>query len=366
MSTSSQPTIGQFVDPAAVWPRGAGRAAMQLLDVRAPVEVSRSALPGAIARAILDDDERRLVGTCYHQHGHDAAVALGLRLTAPHRQARVRAWQQVIDDSQLPVVLTCWRGGERSAMARQWLGGAVPRVRGGAKELRRYLLESLERRLPRQRLLVLAGLTGAGKTDALHTIAAAGLHDLHVLDLEHHAEHRGSAFGGLAQPQPEQATFENRVAVDLQLAGAGRTLVEDEARSVGRVLLPQVLWRAMQGAEMVVLEAPTAERVARIVRDYVLVPTAAEGRAAVRTRLDDALDRLHKRLGGKLQRQCRELLADADHDARWHRPEAHEPWVRLLLDRYYDRHYAYALETTARPVRFRGELVALRDWLARE
>ena len=40
-------------------------ARLPLLDVRAPIEFARGSLPGAINIPVLDDEERRLVGTEY-------------------------------------------------------------------------------------------------------------------------------------------------------------------------------------------------------------------------------------------------------------------------------------------------------------
>ena len=106
------------IEPQEVWPRGAGAAAFRLLDVRAPVEVSKHGLPGACNLPILSDEERHEVGACYHQQGHDAAVALGVELTAPHRAARVAAWRAEIAAGDGPTAVTCWRGGDRSGGER--------------------------------------------------------------------------------------------------------------------------------------------------------------------------------------------------------------------------------------------------------
>ena len=51
-----------------------------LLDVRAPAEFALGQLPNSFNAPILNDAERKRVGTTYKQHGHDAAVALGHRL----------------------------------------------------------------------------------------------------------------------------------------------------------------------------------------------------------------------------------------------------------------------------------------------
>ena len=44
--------------PGDVFPLGGKTAAFQLIDVRAPVEVQSSAIPGALSLPILGDEER--------------------------------------------------------------------------------------------------------------------------------------------------------------------------------------------------------------------------------------------------------------------------------------------------------------------
>lgn len=64
-----------------------------LFDVRAPVEFSRGSFPGAVNLPLMDDVERTQVGTCYKQHGQEAAIALGHRLVSGElKQARIDAW----------------------------------------------------------------------------------------------------------------------------------------------------------------------------------------------------------------------------------------------------------------------------------
>lgn len=354
-----------LIDPADVWPAGASAAAFDLIDVRAPVEVARNALPGAVHLPILTDDERRQVGACYHQQGQAAAVELGLALTAAHREARVAKWRSAAAAAARPSALTCWRGGDRSGIAQRWLDGALPRVRGGAKALRRYLTSSLLEHIERRRFVVVAGLTGAGKTEALHAVAAAAPAGVGVLDLEACARHRGSAFGGHGEQQPAQATFENRVALSLHLGAAPLVLVEDEARHVGRVLLPKELWQRIKRAPLALLDGPDDERVARIAAEYVFEPSAREPRAAVKARLLASVHKLHKRLGGAMAKACVEAIEDADHDERWLTVEAHDPWIRPLLVDYYDKHYRQELARYPREVVFRGDIPALVAWLAR-
>lgn len=354
------------IDPADVFPEGGKRPAFQLLDVRAPVEVHRSAIPGAQSLPILNDEERTAVGTCYHEHGQAAAVALGVELTAPHREARVARWREAVAGSERPTAFACWRGGKRSGLATEWLGDPnVSRVQGGTKALRRYLMASLESRFTQTETLVISGLTGCGKTDLLHALREVVPQDVLALDLEGLANHRGSAFGGFPAGQPTQQTFENALAATVHLAAPRMTLVEDEARFVGHVEVPEYIFNKIQQSPVVVLEATQAERVARIVREYVFEPTERTSRAVVRQELEVNLNKLKKRLGGAHVAECLEALAFADHEERWLSLDAHTLWVDVLLRHYYDKLYARAMtRLAARTIAFQGSAEEVLAWFA--
>ena len=353
------------VDPADVFPEGGGQPAFQLLDVRAPAEVHHSGMPGALSLPILNDEERAAVGTCYHVHGQAAAVALGVELTAPHREARVAAWREAVAGSERPTAFACWRGGKRSGIATQWLGDMnVSRVHGGTKALRRYLMASLESQFTRTETLVISGLTGCGKTDLLHELRHVVPQDVLALDLEGLANHRGSAFGGFPAGQPAQQTFENNVAATVHLAAPRMTLIEDEARYVGRVEVPGYIYTKTKESPVVILEATKAERVARIIREYVFEPTELSSRAVVRQELEVNLNKLAKRLGGVHLAECLKALAFADHEERWFSLEAHTLWVDVLLRHYYDKLYNRAMTWLERPIAFQGSAEEVVAWFA--
>ena len=105
---------------------------------------------------------------------------------------------------------------------------------------------------------MISGLTGCGKTALLHALRRAVPEDVLALDLEGLAHHRGSAFGGLSGGQPAQQTFENRLAATMQLAAPRMTLLEDEARNVGRLELPVHVWAKAKRSPVVMLEATLA------------------------------------------------------------------------------------------------------------
>jgi hypothetical protein len=81
-------------------------------------------------------------------------------------------------------------------------------VVGGYKAMRSLLLETTQQAVEQCDFVLLGGLTGTGKTDVLHQLD-------NVLDLEGHANHRGSSFGKRATAQPAQIDFENALAIDV-------------------------------------------------------------------------------------------------------------------------------------------------------
>jgi tRNA 2-selenouridine synthase len=150
------------------------------------------------------------------------------------------------------------------------------------------------------RLVVLTGLTGAGKTALLHALGAAGCQ---TLDLEGLAGHRGSAFGGIGcGPQPSHRAFGERVRAACAAARRDRVLwVEDEGPFIGSVGVPTPLAAAMARAPAVEVRASRLERVDRVTREYG---------AASPEELLAALDRLRRRLGADRADRAAGLIAD--------------------------------------------------------
>ena len=206
--------------------------------------------------------------------------------------------------------------------------------------------------------MVVGGRTGSGKTKFL---ARPELQSW-TLDLEAHARHRGSSFGGILNEQPSQATFENDVAFDvIRSREHPGFLVEAESRRIGRLNVPEDLFAAMQTAPMVILEVPFDERVAAIYIDYVDEPfahfeQADPGRGAEHLRNFHlaSLAKVHQHLGGELAQRLASLVTDSlPTGAANVSLETSRPWIETILREYYDplydRHEArYAPRVQAR------------------
>ena len=119
-----------------------------LLDVRAEKEFQQGAIPGSKNLPILTDSEREAVGTAYRKQGAQAATELGHQLVhTTERSRRIEAWRDFIQ-RQPNAKLTCWRGGQRSAIAQTWLddaGVSIERVDGGYKHLRQVAMQLIAR-----------------------------------------------------------------------------------------------------------------------------------------------------------------------------------------------------------------------------
>ena len=328
------------------------RSGAGFIDVRAPVEFAKGALPGATNLPILNDSERAAVGTRHRQRGQQAAVALGEELVRGEvRTARIEAWA-AFARSHPQCTLYCARGGLRSRIAQAWLaeaGTVVPRVEGGFKSLRQFCLRTIDAMAVSLPLIVVGGRTGSGKTAVLASAPAS-------VDLERLANHRGSAFGEQPSPQPPPISFENALAVEmLKLSASGTTVaLEDESRQIGRLAVPAALYQAMQAAPIVVIEASLDARVENILTEYVLdAPNPHE-------HLPASFARIRKRLGGARHQEIGELLAAALAQGD---PDLHRHWIRRLLTDYYDPMYDYQIAAKQDRIVYRGDVSAVAGYL---
>ncbi|MBU0504717.1 tRNA 2-selenouridine(34) synthase MnmH [bacterium] len=319
------------------------------LDVRSPQEFEKGAIPGAVNIPILNDQERKLVGTCYVKKGAEEAIKRGHQLVnGKIKEERVTQWADFVKRNS-DASLYCARGGLRSQIAQQWLKEAdinIPRVQGGYKALRNYLLKQLTLLCPKLPLIVLSGKTGGGKTTYLKQ-------QPYYIDLEALANHRGSAFGSFNTPQPTTMNFENELAlliIKLSTKTIPKIMIEDESFLIGKLLIPPPLYDQIMNSPVVVLQTPLDERVNNILNEYILDPLK-QGNSSFEQRLQTLkeqflanLKRISKKLGGSLfseisndmQRAFETTLKENDNNL-------HKVWIEKLLTHYYDPRYDYSL-----------------------
>jgi tRNA 2-selenouridine synthase len=294
-----------------------------IIDVRSPAEFAEDHAPGAINLPVLSNDERAVVGTIYVQEDKFRARRLGAALVARNVAAHLEgALAEMPGSSRLLVY--CWRGGQRSqgmATILAQVGWRTALLHGGYKTYRREITARLYGPEPALRLVLLDGHTGTAKTEILGRLTARGVQ---TLDLEGLAQHRGSLFGALpGRPQPSQKLFESRLVEALDRLDPTRPIVaEAESSKIGELMNPPMLWKAMQAAPRIVVEAPPAERARYLVRAYHDI---VEDPAA----LTEALTRLPTHPGRKRLEAWSELAAAG----------AWEALAQALIELHYDPAY---------------------------
>ncbi len=361
-----------------------------MIDVRAPVEFAKGALPSAVNLPFINDEERHLIGICYKENGQQAAIDLGHKLVhGDTKNRRVKAWQEFLE--QHPnAVLYCARGGLRSQLSQQWLadiGVACNRVEGGFKSLRNFLLQYLDDSCHNATFTLLSGMTGTGKTDILKTLNTS-------IDLEGHANHKGSSFGRPLNQQPSQIDFENELTLAIlsvrENQPGQRIIVEDESRNIGGLHLPEALNAAMAASNIVVIDLPLEERIEKLWQEYVVqryeetiayhtsddnvvkqgddhgddqsgnkenhqAQSHIRGEQAFSNYLIDSLLRVKKRLGSERTNEILALMEGAIQRQHTDNFRSHQDWLRAITVDYYDPMYLYQLDKRKERVVFRGD-----------
>lgn len=303
------------------------RCGTVLIDARTPAEFSETTIPGAINVPIFSDEERARVGTTYKLEGKRAARRLAVELVSPRIPQLVGQVEEAAGKSDNPVIVFCWRGGQRSLALTTFLNLAgVParQLEGGHKGFRRYIVDYFDS-CSWQPVYVLRGLTGVGKTRVLHELAGR---DYPVIDLEGMANHRGSAFGALGlEPQPSQKMFEALLWDQLdRWKDHPYLLTEGESLHIGRLVVPKRFHQAMQVQESLWMTATLETRTQIILEEYPALDQ-------LRDQFQCPLNALKERLGKTVLKELTELLENGHWAAL----------VRELMVRYYDPLYLHTL-----------------------
>lgn len=301
-----------------------------IIDTRSPAEFAQDHIPGAINLPVLDDEERARIGTIYVQDDPFLARRLGAALVSRNIARHLEGPLAGLGGGWRPLIY-CWRGGQRShAMATvlSQVGWRTTLLSGGYKAYRRGVVRLLYdggAALPT--IVLLSGGTGVGKTELLAVLKNQGAQ---VLDLEALAEHRGSLLGGVGG-QPSQKMFESRLSAALEaLDPIAPLILEAESSRIGQVTLPPILWAAMSRATSIVIQAPLAARVTRLVRLYGAVAQNGPDFA-------EALDRLPRHIGRQQIAELKERLAAGALDAV----------AQALIEQHYDPSYGRRLHGDA-------------------
>lgn len=349
-----------------------------LIDFRAPVEFEKGAFINAVNMPIMNNEEREKVGICYKEKGNDEAVKLGHQLVSGYiKKERIQGWVDFLTKNP-DALIYCFRGGQRSQIAQEWIyketGKIIPRLSGGYKEFRKFLLSSLEPESIKAKPVIISGYTGSGKTNFIKEISE-------TIDLEGLANHRGSAFGKHISPQPTQINFDNNLAYKIiqnEEKGNKIMVLEDEGRNIGRCYLPKNLARHFADSPHIFLEVPFFQRVNNTLEEYVNqaqkehqeVFGYEEGLSQWKNHMEDSFFHIKKKLGGELYQRIIDSFNYAfEYQITNKDFDYHKNWIEYLLKEYYDPMYEYQLGRIEDKIIFRGtekEILNRLDLFKRE
>ncbi|MBP1926601.1 tRNA 2-selenouridine synthase [Sedimentibacter acidaminivorans] len=239
------------------------------IDVRSPSEYREDSIPNAINIPLMDDEERKAIGTTYKQIGKNEAKRLGVKLISPKMP---KLFEQVLElkSKNIQIAAFCARGGYRStffASVFSSIGIPIAQLEGGYKEYRKEVITSIPILNEKTTYIVLHGNTGVGKTDILHSLKNSGYS---ILDLEGAANHRGSLLGSIGIGAcNSQKKFETNIYDQLSGSKSQYVFVEAESRKIGKVVIPNYISEKMQNGIHIFIDADLDYRVKSLKKDYI-------------------------------------------------------------------------------------------------
>ncbi len=293
-----------------------------LIDLRSAGEYEEYTIPGAINIPILNDEERKEIGTVYKNESEDKAKMMAVK-AASEKLPQIYETIKALEEKHEKVVLFCARGGMRSTVLDKLLvslGSKVYKLKDGYKAYRAFINEQLPLENQEVKYIVLQGNTGTGKTTILQELKRRGYD---ILDLEGYANHRGSFLGSVGIGESNsQKKFESLLYEALKSRKGNLLLVEGESKRIGRILIPDYIYQNMIDSKRLLINANLDTRAQNIIDEY----TDSENWKAETI---EGLERLEKYLGSKETERYCEMLETGDI----------KELVKDLMKNYYDPMY---------------------------
>lgn len=293
-----------------------------MIDVRSPGEYNSETIPGAINIPVFTDEERDIIGTIYVQESIDKAKQLGIEAAAS-KLPQIYEKVSKLDKEYDSLIFFCARGGFRSLTVSSLfraIGINAIRLEGGYKGYRKFINDNLPKLVDEVKFIVLYGNTGSGKTEILNHLKDMGMD---ILDLEWCANHRGSLFGGVGLGQANtQKMFESLVFDTLNSRKSNVVFTEGESKRIGRVVMPEYLFKAIKSGDNILIDASMDLRVENILNVY---------NDGIDDELIESLGYLKAHIGNKNVQRLSKLIKSHDYKIA----------VEELMIKYYDPLYEY-------------------------
>ncbi len=240
-----------------------------IIDVRSQSEFDEDHIPGAINLPVLNDKERKKIGTIYKKNSPFEAKILGSSLISKNISEYLIKNLKSKNGAWRPLVY-CWRGGQRSralCLIMKEIGWRVSQLEGGYKFYRNDISKKLQILSPKLKIILISGKTGTGKTKLLNKIKS---NSGQILDLEGIACHKGSLLGkDLKNKQPSQKLFESLLYGALKNINLKKHIyLEAESSKIGNLHIPQPLWKKMLVSKKINIETTLESRIKFLLNDY--------------------------------------------------------------------------------------------------
>ncbi|MFK5880834.1 MAG: tRNA 2-selenouridine(34) synthase MnmH [Sulfurospirillum sp.] len=240
-----------------------------IIDARSPKEFAHSKIPNATNLFALSNKEHEEIGYIYKQKSKREAKVRGASYVC------LNAANHVFELNKLcrigsKIAIYCARGGLRSgslATIFSNIGYRVYKLDLGYKGFRSKAAKYLEN-FPHRDFIVLGGNTGCGKSELIQALPNS-------IDLEALANHLGSTFGSVKGEQPSQKEFQNRLFFKLLETDYTKPIfIEGESKRIGKIILPDLLYKRMGEGKRIEITAKIEQRVQRILNDYTDIDDA--------------------------------------------------------------------------------------------
>lgn len=294
-----------------------------LVDVRSEGEYEECTISGAYNLPILNNEERKYIGTLY-KHDIEKAKIEAVKIGARKLPSIVESFFELQKQYE-KIVIFCARGGMRSGVLGDMLsslGIKVFKLHGGYKYYRKFISQNLPLANENIKYVMLHGNTGVGKTKILNELKYMSYD---ILDLEQCANHRGSLLGdvGLSKIQ-SQKQFESNLYESLINRKSNIVFVEAESKRIGNVIIPTYIYDSMIRGEHIFIDADLQFRTKIILEEYLKEDTHRQD-------ILDCLNKLGKYISEKNVHRYREMIIDNQYDKV----------VEELMVKYYDPMYTH-------------------------
>ena len=211
------------------------------VDTRTNAEYLKGHITDAVNIPLLDNEQRAIVGTLYKQKGQETAILKALELASPNFPMIYSSLLNLKKNNpDKKLVIYCARGGMRSGSVHAFMDSLKIdslKLKGGYKRYRNIVLDTIERKIPNIKFIILNGYTGSGKTAIIKKMQNL---NIPAIDLEELAKHMGSAFGSIPYKgeRVTQQQFENDLATEiLKLKDENIIFLEGESKRIGWIQL---------------------------------------------------------------------------------------------------------------------------------